>query len=89
MVFSFSFFIVRNLTETRNSNMANLAQKNYPREEDFPDLTKHNNWMATCLTPDIYKKLRDVQTPNGVTIDQVSYVFITTPSGTFFVWTNV
>ena len=51
--------------------MANLAQKKYPPEEDYPDLSKHNNWMAKCLTPEIYAKLRDVVTPNGVTIDQV------------------
>ena len=52
--------------------MANLAQKKYPPEEDYPDLSKHNNWMAKCLTAEIYAKLRDVVTPNGVTIDQVT-----------------
>ncbi len=51
--------------------MANLAQKKYPASEDYPELSKHNNWMAKCLSPDIYAKLRDVYTPNGVTIDQV------------------
>ena len=39
--------------------MANLWQKKYPAEEDYPDLSKHNNWMSKCLTPEIYAKLRD------------------------------
>ena len=39
--------------------MANLWQKKYPPEEDYPDLSKHNNWMSKCLTPEIYAKLRD------------------------------
>ena len=39
--------------------MANLWQKKYPPEEDYPDLSKHNNWMSKCMTPEIYAKLRD------------------------------
>jgi hypothetical protein len=49
--------------------MANKLQKNYPAEADFPDLTNHNNWMAQCLTPEIYAKLRDKATPSGFTVD--------------------
>ena len=51
--------------------MPNLNQKNFESKEDFPDLTKHNNWMAKVLTPEMYAKYRDVETPNGYTFDQV------------------
>uniref|UniRef100_A0A8C4Q1E9 creatine kinase n=1 Tax=Eptatretus burgeri TaxID=7764 RepID=A0A8C4Q1E9_EPTBU len=37
---------------------------------DYPDLSKHNNCLAHQLTPEIYKKLRDVTTPGGWTLDQ-------------------
>lgn len=37
---------------------------------NFPDLRKHNNWMAKCLTPAIYSNLRNKRTPGGVTLDQ-------------------
>ena len=47
----------------------NTNQKNFKSEEDFPDLSKHNNWMANVLTPEIYSKYRDVVTVNGVTFD--------------------
>ncbi len=59
--------------------MANLNQKKFPAAEDFPDLTKHNNWMAKCLTPEIYAKLRDRVTPNGYTIDQMIQTGVDNP----------
>lgn len=49
--------------------MANLNQKKFPYDEDFPDLTKHNNFMAKILTKEMYAKYRDVVTPNGCTFD--------------------
>ncbi len=36
------------------------AYQKFPAANDFPDLRKHNNCMATHLTEDVYKKLRDV-----------------------------
>jgi len=33
--------------------------------DNYPDLTKHNNWMAKCLTPEIYKRLEGKTTSNG------------------------
>lgn len=45
------------------------SKSNYPTIEDFPDLSKHNNWMSKCLTPEIYGKLRDKTTPTGFTFD--------------------
>ncbi|MEQ2204148.1 hypothetical protein XENOCAPTIV_008676, partial [Xenoophorus captivus] len=37
---------------------------------EYPDLRKHNNCMASNLTPAIYAKLCDKTTPNGFTLDQ-------------------
>jgi len=50
---------------------------------NFPDLSKHNNHMARCLTRDMYEKLSKKTTPGGVTLDQCiqtgtfnSYLFL-------------
>ena len=43
------------------------AYKNFAAEADFPDLSAHNNFMAKCLTKEIYTKLRDKVTKNGFT----------------------
>ncbi len=36
------------------------AYAKFPAANDFPDLAKHNNCMATHLTEKVYKKLRDL-----------------------------
>lgn len=46
------------------------SKSKYPASEDYPNLSKHNNWMAKCLTPEIYEKLRDKTTPSGFTFDE-------------------
>ena len=33
--------------------------------DNFPDLSKHNNWMAKCLTKEIYENLKDKTTSFG------------------------
>lgn len=38
-------------------------------EEEFPDLSQHNNHMAKVLNKDIYTKLRGKSTPSGFTLD--------------------
>jgi len=40
------------------------------QDENYPDLSEHNNWMSKCLTPAIYNKLKDRQTTNQYTIDK-------------------
>ncbi|EGW05340.1 Exocyst complex component 3-like protein 2 [Cricetulus griseus] len=50
-------------------NTHNKFKLNYKPEEEYPDLSKHNNHMAKVLTPDLYKKLRDKETPSGFTLD--------------------
>ena len=34
----------------------------------MPDLSKHSNFMAECLTPEIWAALKDRTTPGGVTL---------------------
>jgi len=63
--------------------MAKPNQAQYPAEEDFPDLSKHNNWMAKCLTREIYAKLRDVSTPSGFTLDNVIQTGVDNPGHPF------
>lgn len=37
--------------------------------EGYPDLSKHSNHMSKFLTPALYKKLKDLKTPSGFTLD--------------------
>lgn len=55
------------------------AYKKFSADDDFPDLSQHNNWMAKCLTKDIYKKLRDKATKNGFTLDDVIQTGVDNP----------
>nr|AAK35006.1 octameric creatine kinase precursor [Chaetopterus variopedatus] len=56
-----------------NKQHARLGTSNvhlrYPASANYPDLSQHNNIMASNLTPVIYAKLRDKVTPNGVTLN--------------------
>lgn len=36
------------------------AYRQFMPMNDFPDLSKHNNCMASVLTPQLYAKLRDL-----------------------------
>ena len=64
--------------------MPNLNTARFTGEEDLPNLEQHNNHMAHVLTLDLYKNLRQKQTPSGFTIDNViqerinNYVFYST-----------
>ncbi|XP_002732950.1 creatine kinase M-type-like [Saccoglossus kowalevskii] len=63
--------------------MSNLNQKKYKPEEDYPDLSKHNNHMSQCLTPKIYADLRDKVTPGGFTLDQAIQTGVDNPGHPF------
>lgn len=63
--------------------MPNENQKKYKGEEDFPELSKHSNWMAKVLTPEIYAKYRDVVTPSGYTFDQAIQTGVDNPGHPF------
>ena len=60
-------------------NTHNNFKLNYKVEEEFPDLSKHNNHMAKVLTKDIYGKLRDKQTSSGYTLDDVIQTGVDNP----------
>lgn len=36
----------------------------------FPDLSKHNNWMAKCITEQMYNNMKDKTTKLGVSLDK-------------------
>lgn len=52
---------------------------NFSADDEFPDLKAHNNHMAKVLTLDLYKKLRDKQTPSGFTLDDVIQTGVDNP----------
>jgi len=53
------------------------------RSAEYPDLRKHNNCMASNLTPAIYAKLCDKATPNGWTLDQCIQTGVDNPGHPF------
>ncbi|XP_026862082.2 creatine kinase S-type, mitochondrial [Electrophorus electricus] len=58
-------------------------KKLYPPSADYPDLRKHNNCMASALTPAIYSHLRDKETPNNWTLDQCIQTGVDNPGHPF------
>lgn len=50
---------------------------------DYPDLRKHNNCMASALTPAVYGRLRDKVTPNNWTLDQCIQTGVDNPGHPF------
>lgn len=58
-------------------------RKMFPPSADFPDLRKHNNCMASALTPAIYARLRDKVTPNNWTLDQCIQTGVDNPGHPF------
>merc|ERR1712227_1100323 len=75
----------RQANQFGTSIMANANQAKFDAKEDFPDFSKHNNWMAKVLTknPDMYQKYRDVKTPNGYTFDQCIQTGVDNPGHPF------
>lgn len=59
--------------------MAKLTLKRLSAEDEFPDLSQHNNHMAKFLTLDMYRQLRERATPNGVTVDGVIQTGVDNP----------
>lgn len=59
--------------------MAQLNNQRLPPDEEYPDLSTHNNHMAKVLTLDLYKKLRDRVTPSGFTLDDVIQTGVDNP----------
>ncbi len=62
-----------------NAKLARFTIKPRPAEEEYPDLTQHNNHMTKFLTLDMYKRLRQRCTPNGFTIDNIIQTGVDNP----------
>ncbi|XP_072303005.1 creatine kinase, testis isozyme-like [Eucyclogobius newberryi] len=60
-----------------------LTLKRLAMEDEFPDLSKHNNYMAKVLTKEMYASLRERVTSSGVTIDQVIQTGVDNPGHPF------
>lgn len=60
-------------------NTHNNFKLNFSVDDEFPDLSQHNNHMAKVLTKEIYAKLRDKQTPTGFTLDDVIQTGVDNP----------
>jgi len=60
-----------------------VAYKRFNAEQDFPNLTKHNNWMSKVLTKEMYEQLREKVTPNGYTMDLAIQTGVDNPGHPF------
>uniref|UniRef100_A0A5F8ARU4 Creatine kinase B-type n=1 Tax=Macaca mulatta TaxID=9544 RepID=A0A5F8ARU4_MACMU len=61
------------------SNSHNALKLRFPAEDEFPDLSAHNNHMAKVLTPELYAELRAKSTPSGFTLDDVIQTGVDNP----------
>ncbi|XP_005300700.1 creatine kinase U-type, mitochondrial isoform X1 [Chrysemys picta bellii] len=69
---------------TRDAVSAGERQRRrYPPSAEYPDLRKHNNCMASNLTPAIYAQLCDKTTPNSWTLDQCIQTGVDNPGHPF------
>ncbi|TMS12022.1 Creatine kinase B-type [Larimichthys crocea] len=64
-------------------NTHNKLKMNYSSEQEYPDLSQHNNHMAKVLTPEMYANLRDKETPSGFTLDDVIQTGVDNPGHPF------
>lgn len=69
----------RRLCLCSSNCLAQLTLKRLSAEEEFPDLSEHNNHMAKVLSLDMYRELRERATPNGFTIDGVIQTGVDNP----------
>lgn len=61
------------------SNSHNTLKLRFPAEDEFPDLSSHNNHMAKVLTPEMYAELRAKSTPSGFTLDDIIQTGVDNP----------
>jgi len=59
------------------------AYKRFSADKDYPNFSKHNNWMSKCLTKEMYAQLRDKCTPNGYTLDNAIQTGVDNPGHPF------
>jgi creatine kinase len=60
-----------------------MPQKSFTADQEFPDLSQHNNWMSKILTKEMYAMLKDRKTPSGVTIDNIIQTGVDNPGHPF------
>ncbi|KAF3850359.1 hypothetical protein F7725_020078 [Dissostichus mawsoni] len=63
--------------------MHNQLKMKFSSEQEYPDLSQHNNHMAKVLTPDLYESLRDKETPSGFTLDDLIQTGVDNPGHPF------
>lgn len=61
------------------SNSHNTQKLRFPAEDEFPDLSNHNNHMAKVLTPELYAELRAKCTSSGFTLDDAIQTGVDNP----------
>jgi len=59
------------------------AYKKFNAAADYPDFSKHNNWMSKVLTAEMYAQLRDKCTPSGYTLDNAIQTGVDNPGHPF------
>merc|ERR1719429_529527 len=59
------------------------AYKRFPAAADYPNFSKHNNWLSKCLTKEMYEKLREKCTPGGYTLDMAIQTGVDNPGHPF------
>uniref|UniRef100_A0A3Q1GK48 creatine kinase n=1 Tax=Acanthochromis polyacanthus TaxID=80966 RepID=A0A3Q1GK48_9TELE len=64
-------------------NTHNQVKLKFTSDQEYPDLSKHNNHMAKVLTPAMYERLRSKQTPSGFTLDDVIQTGVDNPGHPF------
>ncbi|KAM6201906.1 LOW QUALITY PROTEIN: creatine kinase B-type [Rhynchocyon petersi] len=65
------------------SNSHNALKLRFPAEDEYPDLSCHNNHMAKVLTPELYAELRSKSTSSGFTLDDVIQTGVDNPGHPF------
>ncbi|KAJ8393153.1 hypothetical protein AAFF_G00068360 [Aldrovandia affinis] len=71
------------LLKREHVSAASQVRRVYPPSAEYPDLRKHNNCMASHLTPAIYATLCHKATPNGFTLDEAIQTGVDNPGHPF------
>ena len=59
------------------------THRQFKAASNFPDFSKHNNYMAKFLTSELYAKLAPLKTPSGFTLDHAIQTGIDNPGHPF------
>ena len=73
----------KNEAEDENTSQTLASFRANVQASNMPNLTKHNNWMAKCLTKDVFEKLKDRSTKSGYTLDLAIQTGVDNPGHPF------